>query len=308
MTPDAKPGSGNGVLLGAGAYLLWGLFPLYFVALKPSPPLEVLSHRIVWSAVFCVIVLTLTRTWPRLIGVLRIRRTVGLLTLAALLIAANWFVYVAAVTTGHVVESALGYYINPLVTVLLGVIFLRERLRPLQWAACGLALAAVLVLSVAYGRVPWIAFALAFSFGLYGLVKNMVGRSVQPLDSLTAETAVLFLPALGVLVAMGVNGTLTFGHISPVHTGLLAFSGVATAIPLILFAAAAARIPLSMVGLLQYLTPTTQLLIGVFVLGEQMSTTRWIGFGFIWVALVVLSVDMLRRARRRPLPPVTEPT
>lgn len=306
MTGKPGSGSGNGIALGAGAYLIWGVFPLYFVALKPAGPLEVLCQRIVWSAAFCVLVLALTRTWPRLLRVLRNRRTLGLLTVAALLIAANWFVYVMAVTTGHVVESALGYYINPLVTVLLGVVFLREKLRVLQWAACGLALTAVLVLSLAYGRVPWIAFILAISFGLYGLVKNQVGRTVQPLDSLSAETGVLFVPALIVLLVMANAGTLTFGHINAVHTGLMAFSGVATAIPLLLFAAAAARIPLSMVGLLQYLTPTTQLLIGVFLLGERMSMSRWIGFGFIWVALVVLSVDMLHHTRRRPLPPVTE--
>ena len=291
--------------MGAGAYLLWGLFPLYFNALKPSPPDEVLAHRIVWSAVLCVLLVTVVGGWRSLLVVIRNRSSLLALTVAAVLVAGNWFIYVVAVTTGHVVEAALGYYINPLVTVLLGVFFLKERLRPLQWAACALALVAVLVISIAYGRPPWMAFGLALSFGFYGLVKNKVGRTVRPVESLSVETWVLFVPALAWLVFMAADGRLTFGTISPVHTTLVALSGLFTAVPLLLFAGAAARIPLSLVGLLQYLTPTTQLLLGVLVLGESMSPSRWVGFGFIWVALMILSVDMLRSSRRRP---ITEPT
>lgn len=286
--------------MGAGAYLLWGLFPLYFNALKPSGPDEVLAHRIVWSAVLCLVLVSVLGGWTSLLKVMRSRSSLVALTVAAVLIAGNWFIYVVAVTTGHVVEAALGYYINPLVTVLLGVFFLKERLRPLQWAACALALVAVLVISIAYGRPPWMSFALALTFGFYGLVKNKVGRTVRPMESLSVETWVLFVPALGWLVFMAADGTLTFGHVSGLHTTLMALSGAFTAIPLLLFAGAAARIPLSLVGLLQYLTPTAQLLLGVFVMGEHMSVSRWAGFGFIWVALVILSVDMIRSSRRRP--------
>lgn len=287
--------------MGAGAYLLWGLFPLYFNALLPSGPDEVLAHRIVWSALLCLVLVSVLGGWSALLTVMRNRRSLGALTVAAVLVAGNWFLYVVAVTTGHVIEAALGYYINPLVTVLLGVFFLKEKLRPLQWAACGLALVAVLVISIAYGRPPWMSFGLALTFGFYGLVKSRVGRTVRPLESLSVETWVLVLPALGWLLFMTSQGTLTFGRVSPLHTVLMALSGVFTAVPLLLFAGAAARIPLSLVGLLQYLTPTTQLLIGVFVMGEHMSTSRWVGFGFIWVALVVLSVDMARHSRRRPV-------
>ena len=286
--------------MGAGAYLLWGMFPLYFYALKPSPPGEVLAHRIVWTALLCLLLVSVLGGWSSLLRVSRSRASMLALTAAAVLIAGNWFLYVIAVTTGNVIQAALGYYINPLVTVLLGVFFLKERLRPLQWAACGLALVAVLIIGIAYGRPPWISLGLAFSFGCYGLVKNKVGRTVRPLESLSVETWVLFLPALGWLGYLTATGTGTFGDISPLHTTMLALSGGLTAVPLLLFAGAAARIPLSLLGLLQYLTPTAQLLVGVLLLGESMSVSRWVGFGFIWTALVILSADMLRRGRRKP--------
>lgn len=287
-----------GVLMGLGAYALWGVFPLYFLLMEPAPAFEVLLHRVLWSVVVCAVLLTLMRSWRGLRVVLRSRRSMLLLTAAAVLIAVNWFVYIHGVTSGQVVQTALGYYVNPLVTVLLGVVVLRERLRRLQWVAVGVGTVAVGVLAAAYGGVPWIALTLAVSFGLYGLMKNRLGREVGAVHSLSVETAVLTLPALGALGWLNASGQATFGTEGTVHALLLASTGVATAVPLLLFAAAASRIPLSTVGLLQYVTPTLQLLAGVVVLQEPMPTARWIGFGLVWTALAVLTVDTLHSAGR----------
>jgi chloramphenicol-sensitive protein RarD len=286
----------RGVWYGVGAYLLWGIFPLYFRLLEPAPALEILAHRIVWTLVFVGALLLLRRRWAWLGALARDRRRLLILFVAATVLAINWGVYVWAVNADHVVEAALGYYINPLVTVLLGVVLLRERLRTAQWVAVGLAAVAVVVLTFGLGRLPWIALVLAFSFATYGLMKNRVG--MPALESLSVESALLFVPAVVVVAAYQVSGTATFGAV-PHVTVLLLAAGVVTAIPLLMFAGAAARIPLTTLGLLQYLTPTAQFLIGVLVFGEAMSTVRWVGFALVWLALVVFTVDSLRAGRQR---------
>jgi chloramphenicol-sensitive protein RarD len=241
------------------------------------------------------LLLTVTRTWGRLRPVARDRRAMLLLLAASLLIGANWGVYIWAVNSGHVVEASLGYFINPLVLVLMGVLFLGERLRRLQWTAVGIAAFAVAVLAVGYGKLPWIALVLAFSFAGYGLVKKLAG--VDPQAALTIETAYVSPLSLAYLLWLSTAGTLTFGHSSAGNTVLLMATGVITAIPLLLFGGAANRIPLSTIGLLQYLTPTIQFVIGVWIVGEQMPPARWVGFAFVWVALAVFTYDLLRTGR-----------
>ncbi|GAB7192537.1 EamA family transporter RarD [Kineococcus sp. NUM-3379] len=300
--PAARSGSAErtGVLAGAGAYALWGVFPLFFVLLAPAGPVEVLAHRVVWSLAVCALVVTLTRRWAVLLRVLRNRAQAGLLAVAAVFIAVNWGVYIYAVDAGHVIEASLGYFINPLVTVLFGVLILRERLRPVQWAAVGTGAVAVAVLAVAYGRLPWIALVLAFSFAVYGLVKNRVGRAgggVDALSSLTAETLLLFVPACAALVLIGATGGAVFGTAGAGHTALMVVTGVVTAVPLLLFAVAARRVPLTTIGLLQYFAPVLQFVCGL-LLGETMPAARWVGFALVWVALVLLTADTLRAARR----------
>ncbi|MDT0214181.1 EamA family transporter RarD [Rothia sp. ARF10] len=277
------------------AYGIWGLFPLYFHALKPSGAFEILAHRILWTLAFCALVLLVRRDFGWLRTVASRPRLLGGLTVAALLIAANWVIYVLAVITGRTYAAALGYFLNPIVTVGLGVLVLRERLRPLQWAAVTVGAVAAVYLTVAGGEFPWIAVSLAFSFAFYGLVKKKVGATLDAMHSLTVETAVLAPVAVGVLVWLGVQRSTTFGSEGAWHTGLLVAAGVVTAIPLLLFAAAARRIPLVTIGLIQFLTPMLQLLIGVVLLDEQVSGALWVGFGIVWVALVLLSVDSLRQ-------------
>src|SRR3954464_2629118 len=292
----------RGALYGIGAYGLWGVFPLYFRLLERSGALEVVLHRVLWSLLVCLAVVAVVRGWGELRAVLAVPRQVVILGVGAVLLALNWGVYVYAVNSGQVVQASLGYYINPLVTVLLGVLVLREQLRRLQWVAVGVGALAVAVLTAAYGRPPLIALTLAVSFGLYGLIKNRVGASVGALASLTTETLVLAPVAAALLVWLEVRGEGHFGDDPPWQGLLLASVGVATVVPLLFFAAAARRVPLSTIGLLQYLTPTLQLLCGVLLLGEHMSAPRWAGFGLVWVALVVLTVDTLRAAsRRRPV-------
>ena len=285
-----------GLLFGIGAYGIWGFFPLYFPLLEPASAVEILCERFVFSLLFMAIVLTVTRSWSRLRPVLRDRRSVLLLSLAAVLIGVNWGVYIWAVNDGNVVEASLGYFINPLVLVLIGVVFLGERLRTLQWVAVGLATMAVLVLTVGLGRLPWIALVLAFSFAGYGTIKKLVGA--DPSASLTIETAVASPFALAWLVHLQVTGSLVLGHTTTRTSVLLLGTGVITAIPLLLFGAAANRIPLTMMGLLQYLTPIIQFAIGVVVLGETMPPARWVGFVIVWAALVVFSYDGLRQGGR----------
>lgn len=283
--------------MGLGAYAMWGVFPLYFVLLVPAGAVEILVHRVVWTLLVCIVLLTAMRAWAGIRTVLRTPRTLLLLAAAAVLIATNWLVYTYGVLSEQVVQTALGYYINPLFTVMLGVVVLRERLRPLQWAAVGTGLVAVLVLTAAFGQVPWIALTLAASFGTYGLLKNRVGRSVDAVHSLSIETAVLAPVALALIAWMHAGGAATFGD-GAVHTWLLVSTGVVTAVPLLLFAASARRIPLSTVGLLQYLTPTLQLVIGVVLFDESMTVARWVGFALVWAALAALTVDVLRQSRR----------
>ena len=296
---EADQETRRGTVYGAGAYALWGLFPLYFHALAPAGAWEILAHRIVWTLLFCVLVLAVRRDAGWLRPVFGVPRTLGTITVAGLLIAANWVIYVGAVVSHHVTEASLGYFLNPIVTVALGVVVLRERLRPAQWAAVAIGLVAGVYLSIDSGRPPWIALSLAGTFALYGLMKKRIGASLGALQSLTSETAVLTPIALGVLAWLAVSGRTTFAVDAPTHPALLAVSGVVTAIPLILFAGAARRVPLVTIGLLQFVTPVLQLLCGVLLLGEAMSTSRWVGFGIVWLALAVLTVDSLRSARAR---------
>jgi chloramphenicol-sensitive protein RarD len=286
--------SRRGYLYGIAAYLCWGLFPLYWKLLRPSTPVELLAHRIVWSFVFVVAVIAITRGWRRLAS-LRRGRTVGLITLAAALIAVNWGTYIYGVNSDRVVETSLGYFINPLVTVLLGVLVLGERLRPAQWAAIGVGAAAVTVLTVDYGHVPVLALVLAVTFGLYGLIKKRL--SVPAADGLLLESGVLALPALTYLLLLGARQESTFGHVSAAHTALLVLTGVVTAVPLLLFAGAANRIPLSAIGLLQYLAPILQLGCGVLIFGEPMPPARLAGFALVWLALTVFTWDGIRYLR-----------
>ena len=285
----------TGVVAGLSAYLLWGLFPLYFPLLEPAGGLEIVAHRVAWSLLFVGLLLTVLRGWSQVRAAFTDGRTLLVLSGAAVLIVVNWLVFVFAVNSGHVVESSLGYFINPLVSVLLGVVVFRERLRRLQWVAVALAALAVVVLTVDYGHPPWIALALAGSFGLYGLMKKLVRVEAAP--GLFVETALVFLPALVVIAVLEARGSAAFGHEGVGNAVLLALSGVATAVPLLLFAAAARRVPLSTVGLLQYVNPLMQLAIGVFVLGEPMPPARLVGFAIVWLALVVFTADTLRQAR-----------
>jgi chloramphenicol-sensitive protein RarD len=284
-----------GVASGLAAYGLWGLFPLYFPLLEPAGGVEIVAHRVVWSLVFVAVLLTVMRAWRQVRATVTDRRSLLVLFGAAVLIAVNWLVFVYAVNSGHVVETSLGYFINPLVSVLLGVVVFAERLRRLQWVAVGIAAVAVAVLTVDYGRPPWIALALAVTFGLYGLMKKLVRVAAAP--GLFVETALVVVPAVAVLAVLQTRGEATAGTAGTGHLLLLLSSGVATAVPLLLFAGATRRIPLSTVGLLQYVTPLMQLAIGVFVYQEPMPPARLAGFVIVWVALAVFTVDSLRNAR-----------
>lgn len=283
----------RGLLAGLAAYLMWGVFPLYFRLLASAGAVEILAHRVFWSLVTVALLVTGIRRWSAVRALLRDRRRLGLLSLAAVLVAVNWVVYIWAVNHDRVLESSLGYFINPLVTVLLGVLVLRERLRAPQWVALALAAAAVVVITVDYGHPPWIAVTLALSFGAYGLVKKRADAPALP--ALVVETAVLTPLAVGYLVVLTALGQSSFTTEGVGHALLLASTGLATSLPLIAFGAAATRLPLVALGLLQYLTPTMQFLIGAVVLHEPLSTTRWIGFALVWLALVAFTVDQLAR-------------
>lgn len=286
-----------GLALGLGCYLLWGGMPLYFRAIEAAGAVEIVAHRAVWSLVLCLLLVVLTRTVGELRTALRDGRTVRMLALAAGLIAVNWLTYVYGVNTGRTVDAALGYFINPIFTVVLAVVVLGERLRPLQWVAVGVGAAAVVVIAVGYGELPWIALTLAVSFGLYGLVKNRAGRSVGALPGLVVETAALLPLAVGYLVWLTAVGGSTFGALGAGHTLLIVASGPITALPLLLFGAAARRLPLSVVGMLQYLTPVLQLLVGLLVFHEPMPPERWAGFVLVWLAIALVTADGLRHRR-----------
>ena len=279
----------KGVLAGIGAYTLWGLFPIYWRLLEQVPAIEILVHRMVWSLVFVAAILTLQKDWHWLGEALRNRRILVIYTLAAVLLSINWFTYIWAVNAGFVVEASLGYFINPLVNFLLGVIFLGEKLRRGQVAAVILAGLGVVYLAVAYGSLPWISLVLAFTFGMYGLIKK-----TAPLESMhgfSLETIVLFLPALGYLLYREVSGMGAFVHQGAMVTLLLILAGPVTSIPLLLFGYSARRIPLSMLGFIQYIAPTLQFLLGVFVYLEPFPKARLVGFCIIWLALLLYTLE-----------------
>lgn len=303
MSQNPAPDEGAirraGLINGFSAYLLWGVMPLLFAAAAPTGALELVSHRVIWSLVFCAILLVFTGGFLRTWQILRSPRLFGLLLLASVLIAINWTTFIYGVETNQLVEISLGYYLNPLISIGLGVVFLGEKLRPLQWTAVGFGLLAVIIVGIGLGRVPYLAFTVALSFGLYGLVKNKVGSQVGALEGMAVESLVLAVPSAIYLIVLGSLELQTFTGFGGWHVFVIIITGPATAIPLILFSAAARRIPLSWVGMLQYLTPTIQFTLGVTVLGEMMSMTRWIGFFVIWIAVILLCTDMIRHSRRR---------
>lgn len=283
-----------GLLFGVSAYCLWGAFPLYWPLLEPANPLEIVSHRAVWTLVFCFIVLAATKALKSTLVTLK-RPTVAIkLFLSSMLISINWLVYIWATNNEHVVEASLGYYINPLIIIGFGVIFLKEKMRTMQWAAVAIATLGVVVLTVDYGRLPWIAIALAVSWGSYGLIKKQLGLGA--LEGLAIETLISSVFYLAYLIYIGNQGTGQFGQ-SWGLTALLISAGAVTAIPLLLFNGSTNRLPFTTIGLLQYITPTLQFSIGVWVLNEDMPTARWVGFLFIWGALVVLATDLIRSSR-----------
>ncbi len=292
----------KGFWLAVGAYSLWGLFPLYWKQLHNVFALEVVAHRVIWSLVFLLGVVVVSRRFRQISGHLRQRRVVLIYTISAVLLSINWLTYIWGVNAGYVVETSLGYFINPLMSVLLGVIFFKERLRVLQWVAIALAALGVIYLTVRYGQLPWIALVLATSFGTYGLIKKLA-----PLDALagqTLEMMVLVIPAIIFVLYSEVTVGSGFFHAGGMTTLLLMMGGVVTAIPLLMFAAAARRIPLSLVGILQYIAPTLQFSIGVWVYGEDFSMTRVIGFSIIWLALIIYTVEgLVVRHRRKTVVP-----
>lgn len=299
MSAAPRSSTRSGVLAAIGAYLAWGALPPYLGLLAPTGPFEIVAYRILASLGLCLIVIAIARGGRRLLDVVRDRRLLLLTLAAALVIYVNWQVYVIAVDGGHVIEAALGYFINPIVTVLLGVLVLRERVRPAQWVAVGIATLAVVALAIGYGSVPVIALVLAASFGVYGLVKRVIGPRVDAVSGLAVETAWLTPLAavqLGIVATLG--GGVTFAAAGPGHALLLLGLGAVTTVPLLLFAASARRLPLVALGLTQFLTPILQFLYGLLVLGEPMPPERWLGFALVWVALVVFSVDLVRAARR----------
>jgi chloramphenicol-sensitive protein RarD len=283
------------MLLGAAAYVMWGLFPLYWPLLEPSVPTEILAHRVVWSLGVVLVLLAARR---RLGSLTRIsRRAWGYLVVAAVLISVNWGTYIYGVNSDQVVETSLGYFIGPLVTVAIAVVVLHERLRRGQWFALALALLAVMILTLDYGRPPWIALTLAFSFALYGLLKKKA--DVGAAESLAVETSVLVVPALVYLLWLHGQGLGTFGEVSPAHSALLVGAGLVTVLPLLAFSAAATRIPLSSLGLLQYIGPTLQFIIGVFLYDEPMPAVRLAGFVLVWVSLALFTAEALTHRRRQ---------
>ena len=285
-----------GLVYGFAAYGMWGLFPLYWPLLEPAGAMEILAHRMVWSLAVVALILLALRRWAWVAELVRQPRRLGLVALAATVVSVNWGMYIWGVNSGHVVETALGYFINPLVTIALGVLVLHERLRPVQWTAVGIGALAVVVLTIGYGRLPWIALSLALSFGAYGLAKKKI--AMGGLESLAAETSVQFLPALCFLIVLGARGDSTFTHHGAGHASLLVACGVVTALPLVFFGMSATRLPLSTIGLMQYLAPVFQFVIGLVHFHEKMPPERWAGFLLVWTALVLLSWDALRTARR----------
>jgi chloramphenicol-sensitive protein RarD len=283
-----------GLVYGVSAYVMWGLFPLYWPLLQPASALEIVSHRAVWTMVFCIIVLALTHALKSTLATFKRPKVAIKLFTTTLLISINWLVYIWATNNNHVVEASLGYYINPLIIIAFGVILLKEKMRPLQWAAVSIASIGVIILTVDYGRLPWVALALALSWGTYGLVKKQLGLGA--LEGLAIETMIAFIPYCGYLIFIGAKGDGQFGNGIGLTT-LLISAGAITAIPLLLFNGSTNRLPYSTIGLLQYITPTIQFSIGVWVNNEAMPTARWVGFIFIWMALITLAGDLIKSGR-----------
>lgn len=291
------PDSRRGLILGAGAYTLWGIFPLYWTVLEPAGAIELLAHRIVWSLLTMVVILVVWRRVDHFRTLLRDRRRVLLLSCAAVVVSINWGAYIWGVNNGRVVESSLGYFINPLVTVLMGVLVLGERLRRLQWVAMAIAFVAVAVLTLDYGRPPWVALVLAFSFGTYGLLKKQA--NVGAVESITLETIVMAPVAAAYVFFLMGTGASNFASHGLGHALLFTTTGIITAVPLLLFSAAAIRVSMVSLGLLQYLAPTIQFALGILVFGEEMPASRWIGFGLVWVALAIFTVEAVNHRRRQ---------
>jgi chloramphenicol-sensitive protein RarD len=294
MVEDKAKVRSLGLLFGVSAYTLWGLFPIYWPLLKPASPLEIVSHRAVWTLVFCFIILALTKTLKSTLSLLKRPKIVAGLFLGSILISINWIIYIYAANNEHVVEASLGYYINPIVVIATGVIVLKEKMRPLQWLAVGIATLGVAVLTIDYGRLPWIALGLALSWGSYGLVKKQLGLGA--LEGLSIETLLSSGFYLAYLIWLGNQGEGHFTY-SLTLTLLLIGGGAVTAIPLLLFNGSTNRLPLTLIGLLQYITPTIQFCIGVWYFHEDMPTARWVGFLIIWVALMSLAIDLVKSSR-----------
>jgi chloramphenicol-sensitive protein RarD len=293
----------KGIWNGLAAYVMWGFFPIYWKLLHDVPALEVIGHRISWSFILLIVVILLTKQWKDFRSAALTPKIIGIYAVAGILLTVNWLIYVWGVNSGFIVETSLGYFINPLISVLLGVIFLRERLRPAQWLPVALAAAGVVYLTVTYGRLPWIALSLAVSFGFYGLMKKLA--PLGSLYGLTLETALVFPIALIYLALVGVTGTGSFLHEGALSDILLIGTGVVTSVPLLMFASAARQIPLTMIGVLQYVAPTLQFLIGVFLYHESFDKSRLIGFGLVWLALIIFWVENYL-ANRLPVQPIPE--
>jgi chloramphenicol-sensitive protein RarD len=287
----------RGLALGVAAYTLWGTFPLYWPLLEPSGAVEILAHRVVWSLLTMTVLVVVLRRHRQLRAILSDRRVTLLLLVAAVTVTCNWTTYIYGVNSGRVVETSLGYFVNPLVTVVMGVVVLGERLRPLQWAALGMGFAAVCVLTWDYGRPPWIALVLAFSFGTYGLAKK--SADVGAVESLAFETAAIAPFALGYLVLLDLSGDGHFTTEGLGHALLLTTTGIVTAVPLICFGAAATRVSMVSLGLLQYIAPTMQFVLGLVVFSETMTAGRWLGFTLVWTALALFTYEALHHRRRQ---------
>lgn len=283
-------------MLGASAYLCWGFFPLYWPLLAPAGSVEVLAHRVVWSLGVVVLLIVLTKRWASLKTIIADRRKLGFLAVASVVIAFNWGGFIYGVTNGFVIETSLGYFINPLVTVMLGVVVLGERLRAAQWTALAIGFVAVIILTVDLGRLPYVALILAFSFATYGLMKKKANTGA--VESLTVETFALMPVALGFLIWLELTSRGSFANEGTTNMLLLAGTGVITAIPLLLFGGAATRLSLTSIGLLQYIAPIVQFVLGLVVFGEDMSPARWVGFVLVWGALTIFTADAIANRRR----------
>jgi len=283
-----------GLFYGLGAYVLWGLFPLYWPLLKPATPPEIVSHRAVWTMVFCFMILAITKSLKSTLATFKRPKVAAKLFTASILVSINWLIYIWATNNGHVVEASLGYYINPLIAIAFGIILLKERMRLLQWVSVSIATIGVFVLTIDYGRLPWVAFGVALSWGTYGLIKKQL--NLGAVEGLAIETLIAFIPYCAYLIFLDSKGDGRFGQ-GVSLTILLISAGAVTAIPLLLFNASTTRLPLTTIGLLQYITPTLTFIIGVWINHEVMSTARWIGFFIIWIALFVLAYDLVRSGR-----------